>query len=104
MRLTKPYWLTVGRHADSALNSSQSAPDAPELEELELSPLLDPELSLQAGVGTVVSAAPERSASRTNLWLFISSSAHHGFRGAILHRVRYATCESTIQGRKVPLN
>ena len=75
--------MTVGRHADSALNSSQSAPDAPELEELELSPLADPELLLQVDPGTVVSAAAERSASTTNLWLFISSSAHHGFRGAM---------------------
>jgi hypothetical protein len=52
--LVKPHWVTVGRHASSALNSSHSALDRPELEELELSPLLDPELTLQVPPGTGV--------------------------------------------------
>jgi len=81
--LTKPNWVTVARHAFSASNSSQSALDAPELEELELSPLVDEELSLQVDCGTLVSAAAERNASWTNLRLFISSSAHHGLSGGM---------------------
>ena len=59
--------------------------DPPELDELLLLLLPDVDESLQADGVVVGSAEAERSASATNRWLFMTSSASHGLSGGIDH-------------------
>ena len=79
-------------------NSSHSALDELEDEELELPELLELEL-LQSTTGVAVSAADERSESATYRWLLMTSIVVQGFSGAI---VRGAKCDVRPGGRKVP--